>query len=102
MAKPVSVTVSHELGRDAALERIRSGFDRVGDALGFGVELDQEWRDDTLHFGARAMGQSVSGDVEVFENHIRITLVMPALLAGMADMVLGKIRKQSALLLEKK
>ncbi|MCC0028918.1 MAG: polyhydroxyalkanoic acid system family protein [Brucellaceae bacterium] len=102
MAKPVSVTISHDLGREAALERIRNGFDRVSDGLGFGVKLDQEWQGDTLHFGAKAMGQSISGELDTFDDHVRVTLVLPALLAGMADMIMGKIQKQSALLLEKK
>jgi len=48
------------------------------------------------------MGQSISGELETFDDHVRVTLTLPALLAGMADMILGKIEKQSTLLLEKK
>ena len=34
MAKPVSITVSHELGRAAAVARLRQGVDRIRDTLG--------------------------------------------------------------------
>ncbi len=102
MAKPVTVTVSHELGREAALDRIRNGFDRFGDGLGFGVKLDQDWQGDTLHFGAKAMGQSIKGQVEVFDEHVSITLLLPALLAGLAEMIGGRVKEQGTLMLEKK
>jgi hypothetical protein len=102
MAKPVSITITHELGRERALERIRSGFDRVGNALGFGVKLDQRWDGDTLHFSARALAQTVSGTLVTDEKSVEITLVLPAFLAGMAEAISGKVRKESTLLLEKK
>ncbi len=102
MAKPVSITVSHELGRDKALERVRNGFGKVGSSLGYGIKLDQRWEGDTLHFGAKAMGQSISGSLDVHAETVVITLVLPGLLAGMAEMIGGKIKKESTLLLEKK
>jgi putative polyhydroxyalkanoate system protein len=101
MAKPVTMTISHELGRDAAVRRIQSGFDKVGESLGFGLKLDQRWEGDTLHFGARTMGQAIDGTLDVTDDQVIITLVLPALLAGMAEGIAGKIKKQSTLLLEK-
>ncbi|TCD16516.1 polyhydroxyalkanoic acid system family protein [Oricola cellulosilytica] len=102
MAKPVTVTISHELGRAEAAQRIRNGFDKVGDGLGFAVKLNQRWEDDTLHFGARTMGQAIDGTVVVEDEQVTITVVLPGLLAGMADKIMGSIRKQSTILLEKK
>ncbi len=102
MAKPVTITVSHELGREKAIERIRTGFDKVGAALGFGVKLEQQWEGDTLHFSARAMAQTISGTLETHDRTVEITLVLPGFLAGMADAIGGKIKKESTLLLEKK
>ena len=102
MAKPVTITISHELGREEAVRRLRTGFDKVGDGLGFAVKMDQRWDGDTLHFDARTMGQAINGTVDVAEESVTIIVVLPALLAGMAEMVAGRIRKQSALLLDKK
>lgn len=102
MAKPVEIMISHELGREKALERIRGGFDRVGNAIGMGVKLNQRWEGEVLHFDARALAQKVNGTIEVFEKHVRIEVTLPAFLAGMAEMIGGKIKKESTLLLEKK
>jgi Putative polyhydroxyalkanoic acid system protein (PHA_gran_rgn) len=102
MSKPLTITVSHELGRDKALERVRSGFDKVGGSLGPGVKMTQRWEGDTLHFDAKVIGQAASGTVEVRANDVAITLVLPALLAGVAHLIADKMKKQSTLLLEKK
>lgn len=102
MAKPVTITISHELGRDEATSRIRNGFDRVGDKLGFGVAMNQRWNDNRLDFDARVLGQGINGTVEVRETDVEIMVVLPALLAGMAETLKGKLQKESTLLLEKK
>ena len=52
MAKPVTVTISHELGREEAYRRIDEGFGKVADGLGFALKLDQHWEGDTLAFEA--------------------------------------------------
>jgi hypothetical protein len=102
MAKPVTVTVSHELGREKAVERIRNGFDQLGGTLGAAVKMDQRWERDTLHFSARLMGQGVSGRLDVRDKDVVIELLLPALLAGMAQRIAAKMKQKSALLLEKK
>jgi hypothetical protein len=102
MAKPVVMTISHELGRDVAIERIRSGFDRIGGTLGIAVTFNQRWEGDTLHFDAKAMGQSISGKLDVRATDVVIELLLPALLAGFATKIGARIRNESTLLLEKK
>jgi hypothetical protein len=102
MSDPLTITVSHELGREKALERIRNGFGKVTQSLGPGVKLEQRWDDDTLHFDAKVIGQSISGTVEVRAKDVAITLVLPGLLGGMARRIAEKMKKQSTLLLEKK
>ena len=101
MAKPVTITVSHELGRDQALERVRNRFGQVEKAIGFGVSLDKEWVGDQLNFQASAMGQKVTGKVDVTDTQMIIELTLPMLLAGMAEKLSQSIGKQSQLLLTK-
>jgi putative polyhydroxyalkanoate system protein len=102
MAKPVTITISHELGKNAAKSRIDNGFQEVGDRLGFGLTINQRWQSDTMHFDARAMGQTIEGTLEVHEANVVITIVLPMLLAGMAETIKAKLQKESTLLLEKK
>ncbi len=48
------------------------------------------------------MMQSVTGDVSIFDDHVRITVVLPGFLAGMAEKVSGNLKREGQLLLEKK
>ena len=103
MSKPVTVTVSHELGRSGAHQRIDGGIDRMlGSIAGGMLQFDKSWSGDTMSFEARAMGQHVTGTVEVREEDATITVRLPLLLAGMAEKLAGKIRTDGKLLLEKK
>ena len=101
MAKPVTINISHDLGREEARRRIEDGFGKVTANIGFG-SLDQRWEGDTLHFEARAMGMTIPGTVEPADTTVTIIVVLPTLLAGMAEMIKGKVEKESTLLLEKK
>ncbi|PHP65487.1 polyhydroxyalkanoic acid system protein [Zhengella mangrovi] len=101
MAKPVTITVSHELGREQALQRVRDRFDQVEKALGMGVRLDKQWNGDQLNFSAGAFGQTVTGTVDVSETDMTIVLMLPTLLAGMAGKLSETLGKQSRLLLSK-
>lgn len=102
MAKPVSMTLSHDLSKEEALARIRGGFDRYAGDIGMGIALNSRWEADTCHFDAKALGQNVTGEIEVREEDVRIEVRLPMLLAGMADKILGKLKKDTTLLLEKK
>lgn len=102
MAKPVTMTVSHELGQEEAYRRIHEGFGRIETSLGMGVKVDHKWTDHTCHFTAKALGQTVAGEIEVRPEDIRIEVRLPALLAGMAEKITGVLKKESTLLLEKK
>lgn len=102
MAKPVTVTISHDLGRTEAHRRIDEGFEKVASSLGFAITIDQRWEGETMQFNARAVGQTLTGTVEVAEEDVTITVVLPLFLAGMAERIKGKLQKESSLLLEKK
>lgn len=102
MAKPVTISVSHELGTQDAKVRIDKGFAKVGEKLGFGLKVNQHWEGDTLNFDASAMGQVITGTLIVEETRVVITVMLPLFLAGMAETLKGKLQKESTLLLEKK
>lgn len=103
MAKPVTVTISHELGRAGARERIEGGIDRMlGSMAGGMLKFDKRWDGDVMLFEASAMGQQVSGTVDVREEDATVTVRLPMLLAGMAEKLTGKIRSEGKLLLTKK
>jgi hypothetical protein len=94
MGKPVSITISHDLGREAALNRLRSGIDRIRDRLGMvRMQLVEEhWEGDSLHFGVGALGHTVHGRVEV---------TLPWMLSVFAEKLKIGVEKQGQILLEK-
>lgn len=103
MAKPVSITISHELGREAALKRLRDGIDRIRDKLGM-VKMqlvEEEWGGSGVQFGVAAMGYTVRGRLEVEEKLVRIEVMLPWVLAIFAEKLKLGVENQGRILLEK-
>lgn len=103
MAKPVSITISHDLGRDGALNRLRGGVDSIRDRLGMvRMQLVEErWEGDSLHFGVAALGHTVRGRVDVEDALVRVEVTLPWMLAVFAEKLKIGVEKQGQILLEK-
>ena len=55
-----------------------------------------------MQFRLTALAQSISGAIYVFDDHVRLEIVFPWLLAKIAERIQPLIRKEAKLLLEKK
>ena len=105
MARPVTITISHDLGREPARQRIVDGFDKLKTSMTGGMmfKFTEEWTsDDTLEFRAKGLGQNITGQIDVFPQHVRIEATLPGILASLAEIITGNIEKEGKLLLEKK
>ena len=105
MPRPVTITLSHDLGKDEARKRMREGFDKLKSQLTGGMmfKFTEEWAsEDSLHFTAKGLGQNIFGQIDVFPQHVRIEVTLPGLLASIAETITGKVEKQGRLLLENK
>ena len=102
MSRPVTVTLSHEHSKAEARRRIDEGIGRLTGQLGSVAKVEHSWSGDQLDFRARAMMQTITGDITVLDDHVRITVVLPNILAGMAEKISGNLTKQGQILLEKK
>jgi len=102
MSKAVTVTIPHELGRAEARRRIEAGFDDLSRHLGGLGGVSKTWDGDRLSFAFAAMGQAISGSVDVADRGIRLEVLLPSLLAMMAGKLKGRLQKEGQLLLEKK
>ena len=100
--EPITVTVSHKLGRDEAKRRIDSGLGKIrAEVAPFVSTLDTRWEDDyTLELSAAAMLQTITGRIEIYEDFIKIELGLPRLLHLIAKTLSGRIQKTAASLLE--
>lgn len=106
MARPVTVTISHELGLVEARKRLRDGFGSLKQTLSGGglmFKFNETWAsDDQLRFEAKGLGQTITGIIDVFPQHVRIECTLPNMLAAVAETITGKLEKQGQILLEKK
>ncbi len=100
MSKPLVVTIPHELGRAEARRRLDEGIGGLVAQLGAVGQADHAWDGDVLRFSVRAMGQVISGLIDVADREVRLEVVLPAFLAMIANKVRGKIQKQGQILLE--
>ena len=82
MAK-ITLSVTHDLGREEALQRLQSESDMLKRTFGDSVsDLKENWNDSELDFSLVAYGMTVSGDVlvDVGEVVTNIKLPMAALM----------------------
>lgn len=105
MPRPVTVTLSHDLGKAEARRRIAEGFSKFQAGLTGGMlfKFSEEWSgEDRLSFTANGFGQTIVGTIDVFPQHVRIEATLPNLLASLAETITGRMEHQGRLLLEKK
>jgi hypothetical protein len=103
MSKPVVVSIPHRLGKDVALSRLKSGLTRARTNFNQLLTIEEEvWSGDHLQFRVRAVGQVASGMIDVTEDHVRLEVTLPSLLAAFAKTIAPAVRKEGTLLLEKK
>jgi hypothetical protein len=103
MSKPLVVAIPHRLGREEALRRLKNGLAEAAASFGnFYTVREQIWTGNNLQFQVSALGQRVSGSIDVAEDYVRLEVFLPWLLAKLAEFLQPLIRKEGTLLLEKK
>ena len=102
MSRPVVVTIPHRLGKQEAVRRLKAGFSNLRSSFGEGlVVVKDEWAGDHLDFRAGLLGQTTTGTVDVAEDHVRLEVQLPLVLALLADKAKALVQKQGQLMLEK-
>lgn len=99
--EPITVTISHRLGRDEAKRRIDEGLAAIRAEVGqFVKSLDYGWQDYRLDFKTSAMLQTITGRIDVFDDYVLVELGLPRLLHLLAKTIAGRIERRGATLLE--
>ena len=94
MSRPLIVSIPHRLGREEAGRRIKSGLTAA--------RTNYSWSGDRLAFNLSALGQTAAGFIDVADDHVRLEVQLPWLLAVVAEKLTPAIRKEGTLMLEKK
>ena len=103
MSKPLVVSIPHRLGREEAARRIKSGLAAARSGYSSFLTIHAETgSDDRLAFRMSALGQTASGSIEIADDHVRLEMMLPWLLAKIAEKFTPALREEVTLMLEKK
>lgn len=103
MSKPLVVSIPHNLGREEAIRRMKNGLAGVRTQYGHLLTVNEEtWNDSQLTFRVTALAQAVSGSIDVADDHVRLEVMLPWLLAKLAERTQTMIGDKGRLILEKK
>ncbi len=103
LAKPLIVSIPHKLGKDEATHRLKNGLGSVRTQYGQMLQVNEEiWSGDRLAFSVTVLRQQASGTIDVADDHVRVEVTLPWLLAGMAHGAQAMIRARADRMLENK
>jgi hypothetical protein len=103
MSKPLVVSIPHRLGKDEAIRRVQAGLGKARAAFGQHLaHVEETWTNEHLDFRLAVLGQPLSGSMDVADDHVRLEVMLPWLLAMLADRTKLLIEKQGQLMLEKR
>ncbi|MVT67395.1 polyhydroxyalkanoic acid synthase [Bradyrhizobium pachyrhizi] len=102
MSAPLIVSIPHNLGRDEAMRRLKTGLSRATANLPVMSVDEERWDDNRMSFRVRALGQVAVGHVDVEDAHVRVEVTLPWLLQRFAEVAQAAIRKRGQLLLTKR
>lgn len=103
MSKPLVVSIPHRLGKEEAVRRLKEGLGGARSNFSHLFTVQEEtWTGDHVQFRISALGQAVSGGIDVAEDHVHLEVFLPWLLAKLAEKIQPLIRREGSLMLEKK
>jgi hypothetical protein len=103
MTGPLVVIIPHHLGKAEASRRLRSGRASVRTAFAGKLSVFEEaWSEDHLDFRVGLVGQMATGTIDVADEHVRLAVELPRILALLAGKAKALIQKHGQLMLEGK
>lgn len=103
MPTPITIHMPHQLGRVEARRRIETGFSNLLRQLpGSSGACSQQWDGDRLTFSIAALGQTISGLVDVLDAAVTMEIELPGVLGMIANGLKGRLQKAGQLLLTRR
>ena len=100
MAKPLTVTIPHQLGVAEARRRLETGFADMAAKLPGAARIDQRWAGDRLVFAASISGQEISGTMDVLADAVKLEVILPGILGLLAGKIGGRLKDEGQKLLK--
>lgn len=97
----ITVSIPHKLGRSEARRRIDTGFAKILHQVpGIAGTCRQSWDGDRLIFAIDAMGQAVSGAIDVLDHAVTMEIELPGMLGLLAGALKNRLQSAGQLLLK--
>jgi hypothetical protein len=102
MSGPISVDLPHHLGAEEAKRRIESNIGGLTSHLPSGAQVASNWQGNQLKLDIGAMGQQVNAGIDVQENIVRVSVLLPPALSFFGKAIEAGLRRSAPALLEDK
>lgn len=100
MTKTISVSIPHRLTQEEARTRLQNGIaDLKTKHAGKITNLEETWTGNQLAFKLAAMGQKISGRVDVQPDAVKLDVDLPWLLAMLANKIRPQVEQEGRKLL---
>lgn len=94
------IAVPHSLGKDEARRRVRERSGEIANFIPGFASVATAWAgEDTMNLTVGAMGQELTGTIEVGEREVAFTVELPAALSFVEPMIRGQIEAKGRKLL---
>ena len=96
------VSVPHRLTKREALRRLKCGLTTLEREYGYLFTIqDETWTDYHLRFRASVLGQVVDGSIDITSHRVYLNVLLPWLLATLAQAAEPVIVREGTLMLER-
>jgi hypothetical protein len=103
MTHPLVVSLPHSLGKAEAIRRLKAGLTRASADYSQFIDITEEsWTGDRLLLQITALTQHIRGQIDVGEDRVRIEILLPWILAGIAKGLRPLIEQKGTLMLTSK
>lgn len=88
MSKPIVITVPHNLGREPARRLLAAEIERLKtEYVDKFAHADVQWTQDKAAVRVMALGQEVSGTLDVADDSVRIEVILPWIFAALTGRI---------------
>lgn len=98
----MKIALPHDLGREEARRRLKERSHEIADHIPGGMaSVETHWPTaDRMQLSVGAMGQSVSGTIEVSDSQLLFEISLPPMLSFLRPVIEGAVRAKGTRLLE--
>ena len=101
--KTITITIPHRLTQQEARARLQKGItDLKAQHAASIAQVAETWNGDQMSFRLTAMGQAITGRVDVQPSAIKLDIDLPWLLAAFAEKFRPRIEQEGRRMLEDK